>query len=288
MHGPCTKVNKHGWKCPQVNQVQFLGLWWNTKKLKARVQENVQRLNNVRLRFRFWEQIGISPSPALQTIKVKHILMQMNLAYWPLNWIHQMTHQRSWPLQLWSILLILPVKSHWNRPSKKLGIFEFLEFPKAIACIIKLVFYGEIIWEIIFLITNVALQWSRWLPTAHSSPKETQLFWSCPSFGEECRSVNLGPNVISEMLLITICRKPHLKIPHRSRTVIKHLSASHHWNFTRLDASRQFESCLSFLEECMSENLGLHNISTNPLGNNMQKTPLKISSWLSDPGPGSP
>ena len=126
------------------------------------------------------------------------------------------------------------------------------------------------------------------LYTVHSSPKETQLFWSCQSFGEECRSVISGPNVISTMLLTTICQKPHSKIPHRSHTVIRHLSASHPWNFTKMDASRQFESCLSFLEECMAENLEQYNISTYPPGNNMQKTPLKnphgclaILKWLS-------
>ncbi len=36
-----------------------------------------------------------------------------------------------------------------------------------------------------------------WLVVLHSSPKKTQLFWSCLSFGEECRSVNFGPNFIS-------------------------------------------------------------------------------------------
>ncbi len=29
--------------------------------------------------------------------------------------------------------------------------------------------------------------------------KETQHFWSCRSFVEECRSVNFGPNVIARM-----------------------------------------------------------------------------------------
>ncbi len=83
------------------------------------------------------------------------------------------------------------------------------------------------------------------------------------------------------MLLVTICKKPHTKIPYRYRTVIRHLRASHRWNFTNLDASRQFESCLSFLEECMSQNLELYTISTHLPGNNMQKTPFKNSSWLS-------
>ncbi len=61
----------------------------------------------------------------------------------------------------------------------------------------------------------------------HSSPKETQLFWSCLSFGEECRSVNFGPNFICTLLLVTICPKTHSKIPHRYRTVRGHLSTSH-------------------------------------------------------------
>ncbi len=115
----------------------------------------------------------------------------------------------------------------------------------------------------------------------HSSPKETQLFWSCLSFEEECMSVNFEPNVISIMLPVTICQKPHSKIPHHSRTVRGHLSTSHCWNFTKLVASSKLERCLSFWEECMSENLGLHNITTNAPGNNMQKTPFKNSAWLS-------
>ncbi len=90
----------------------------------------------------------------------------------------------------------------------------------------------------------------------HSSPKETQLFWSCLSFEEECMSVNFEPNVISIMLPVTICQKPHSKIPHHSRTVRGHLSTSHCWNFTKLVASSKLERCLSFWEECMSENLG--------------------------------
>ena len=40
--------------------------------------------------------------------------------------------------------------------------------------------------------------------TIHSSPKETQLFLSCLSFGEECRSVKFGPNIIFTMLLVPI------------------------------------------------------------------------------------
>ncbi len=58
--------------------------------------------------------------------------------------------------------------------------------------------------------------------------------------------MNFGPNVSSTMLLITICQNSHSKIPHRSCTVIRYLSAHRRKNFTKLNASRQFESCLSF------------------------------------------
>ena len=152
----------------------------------------------------------------------------------------------------------------------------------------------------------------------HSSPKETQLFWSCLPFGEECRLVNFGPNVISTMLLITICQKTHFKMsspfPYSHKTsecksplkfnktgntihrtsffyelqwgsrfsifsmIFNPISDQRKKMFGGLnwkpDASSQFESWLSFLKECMSENLGLYNMSTNPPGNNMQKTPF--------------
>ena len=115
----------------------------------------------------------------------------------------------------------------------------------------------------------------------YSSPKEMQRFWSCLSFGEKCRSVKFGPNFIFTMLLVPICPKPHSKIPHRSCTVIRHLSTSQRWNFTKLDASSKFESCFSFWEECMLENLGLNNIFGNSPDNNMEKTPFKNSSSVS-------
>ncbi len=92
----------------------------------------------------------------------------------------------------------------------------------------------------------------------HSSPKET--FLRLPFLGEECRSVNFGPNIISTMLLVTIWQKPHSKT-HRSHTVIRHLSTSHHSNFTKLDSSSKFVSCLAFWEKCISVNLGLYKIS---------------------------
>ncbi len=61
--------------------------------------------------------------------------------------------------------------------------------------------------------------WDPYIHDIHSSPKETQLFWSCLSFGEECRSVNFGPNFICILFLVTNCQKPHSKIPQCSRTV---------------------------------------------------------------------
>ncbi len=100
---------------------------------------------------------------------------------------------------------------------------------------------------------------------------QKKLFWSSLSFGEECRSVTFVPNHIFTMFLVPICQKPNSKISHHSCTVARHLSTRHRWNFTKLDASYKFESCLSFYEECMSENL--HKFSWQ---NNMQKTPLKV------------
>ncbi len=90
----------------------------------------------------------------------------------------------------------------------------------------------------------------------HSSPKETQVFCSCLSLGEECTSFNFIPKVICRMLLVTICQRPHFKIPHDSRTVIRCLSTSHHRKITKLDSSSKFGSCISFWEECISVNCG--------------------------------
>ncbi len=39
----------------------------------------------------------------------------------------------------------------------------------------------------------------------HSSPKETQVFQSCISFGEDCMSLNLESYIISTMLLVGNC-----------------------------------------------------------------------------------
>ncbi len=82
----------------------------------------------------------------------------------------------------------------------------------------------------------------------HSSPKEMQLFWSCLSFGEECRSVNFGPNINCTLLLVTIRQKPHSKIPHHSRTVGGHLSTSYTCNFTTLpkcNIKKKYGICIS-------------------------------------------
>ena len=93
--------------------------------------------------------------------------------------------------------------------------------------------------------------------------------------------MNFGPHFICTLLLVTICQKPHSQIPYHSRTVRGDLSTSHSCNFTKLDASSKTERCLSFWEECMSENLRSHKITTNSPDNNMQKTPFENSSWLS-------
>ena len=93
-------------------------------------------------------------------------------------------------------------------------------------------------WSSVVALSVVITKFLYWMYTL----PQKKLFWSCLSFRDECRSVTFGPNVISAVLLITICQNPHCKIRHRSRTVIKHLSASHGWNFTKLDASKQFPS----------------------------------------------
>ncbi len=46
--------------------------------------------------------------------------------------------------------------------------------------------------------------------------KETQHFRSCLSFGEEFIPVNLGLYIISTMLMVTTCQKPHLTKSSRS------------------------------------------------------------------------
>ncbi len=45
-----------------------------------------------------------------------------------------------------------------------------------------------------------------------SSPKEMQGFESCISFGVDCMPVDLGSCIISTRLLVTNCRKPHVKV----------------------------------------------------------------------------
>ena len=88
-------------------------------------------------------------------------------------------------------------------------------------------------------------------------PKRNATFLKLPFLGEECRSVDFGSNFICTLLLVTICQKPYSKFPHRSCTVRGHVSTSHSCNFTKLDASSEIERCLSFWEECMSENVGV-------------------------------
>ncbi len=69
-------------------------------------------------------------------------------------------------------------------------------------------------------------------PGLHSSPKETQLFWCCLSFGEECRSVNFGPNVTPK----SISLGGHVS---GSLTLVQ----GHHEKSGN-------QSCVSFGEEC--------------------------------------
>ena len=94
----------------------------------------------------------------------------------------------------------------------------------------------------------------------HSSPKETLLLRSCISFGEECRSVNFWRNVISAMFFVPICQKPHPEISHNYHTLIRCLSTSHRRKITKLYSSSKFESCRSFLDECVSGILGSYII----------------------------
>ncbi len=51
--------------------------------------------------------------------------------------------------------------------------------------------------------------------------KEWQHFWSCLSFGEECIPLNIGLYMISTMLMVTTCQKPHLKTDHGSLTILQ-------------------------------------------------------------------
>ncbi len=115
----------------------------------------------------------------------------------------------------------------------------------------------------------------------HSSPKETQLFWSCLSFGEECAPFNFRPKVICRMLLVAICQRPHSQIPHGSCTLKICLSTSRHRKITKLGSSSKFGSCISFWEECISVNHGSYNISPVHLVTTCKKAPFKNSSWLS-------
>ncbi len=131
--------------------------------------------------------------------------------------------------------------------------------------VLQLLFTAERNWELLILCSFVPLSVhpQTKVECIHSSPKETQLFWSCLSFWEECRSMKFWPKINCTILLIPICKKPHSKIPHRSHTVIRHQSASHCSNFTKLNASSKFKSCLSFWEECMKSGViqHFHNIT---------------------------
>ena len=60
----------------------------------------------------------------------------------------------------------------------------------------------------------------RWFPYNLPQKKRT---WSSFSFEEECRTVNLGPKVISTMLPVTICQNPHSTMTQNYHSLITHL-----------------------------------------------------------------
>ncbi len=93
----------------------------------------------------------------------------------------------------------------------------------------------------------------------YSLPKKN-LFLCCISFGEECRSVNFGPNIISAMLLVPIYQKSHPKIPYSYHTLIRCLSTSHCRKITKVESFSKFRSCLSFLDYCILGDLGSYII----------------------------
>ncbi len=47
------------------------------------------------------------------------------------------------------------------------------------------------------------------------------------------------------MILVAICQRPHFKIPHGSRTVIRCMSTSCHRKITKLASCSKFESCMT-------------------------------------------
>ncbi len=109
-----------------------------------------------------------------------------------------------------------------------------------------------------------------------------QLFWSCLSFGEECRSVNFESNVIS-----TICETLHSHIPYHLCVVMRHLSTSHCWNFTILDSSTLKVTFLFGKSVCLI-NLRLYNIWYFSMGSFGCYSMTWLRVHVMDPVPGSP
>ncbi len=72
----------------------------------------------------------------------------------------------------------------------------------------------------------------------HSFSNEMQHFGSCLSFGEECIPVNLGLYIISTMLMVTTCQKPHFKIDLGPLTILNSLSTSHIGEIVKVNSSR--------------------------------------------------
>ncbi len=60
------------------------------------------------------------------------------------------------------------------------------------------------------------------------------------SFFWECNLLKLVSYIISPMLLVITCKRPHSKIPHRFPTVIKCLSASHLRKTVKYEISGNF------------------------------------------------
>ena len=99
------------------------------------------------------------------------------------------------------------------------------------------------------------------------------MHWKKYTLPQKKRNFSKVPNAIFTMLLVPILQKHHSKIPHSSHTVIRHLSSSHRCNFTKLDASSKFESCLSFGEECMLEKKKLRILLATIFKRPHSKTP---------------
>ncbi len=87
---------------------------------------------------------------------------------------------------------------------------------------------GNLIWHWLALIID----------SVQSFREETQHFRSYLSFGKECIPVNLELYIISTMLMVKTCQKPHCKIDHGCLTILKCLSTSYIGEIVKLNSSR--------------------------------------------------